>query len=187
MAIDSDIPVAERGDEAYFEVSNRQRPQGFDARLLQEPLTVLPTRRPIVFGESDTVSEAMRAMQSEHRGVVLVTEDGSALSRLTGVFTERDVLNRVIDRGRNPTKLALCEVMTLEPEALPVEASVAWVLNKMCVGGFRHVPVVDGSGRPTAVVSVRDVVQFLVEAFPSEVLNLPPEYGDVVYPTREGA
>ena len=48
---------------------------------------------------------------------------------------------------------------------------MAAVLNLMSVGGFRHVPVVDGRGRPQFVVSVKDVVQFLVESFPEEVLN----------------
>ena len=79
------------------------------------------------------------------------------------------------------------DVMTPDPEALPSHAKVAWVLNIMSVGGLRHVPVVDEQGRPVAVVSVRDVVQFLVDAFPSEVLNLPPEFASITYRTREGA
>ena len=77
--------------------------------------------------------------------------------------------------------------MTTEPEALPVEASVAWVLNKMAVGGFRHVPVVDDMGRPAFVISVRDVVEFLVEFFPNDVLNLPPEHRPPRSAKREGA
>jgi CBS domain-containing protein len=129
----------------------------------------------------------MRAMQRQHRGCVLVTEDGTARTRMLGIFTERDVLLRIIDRGRNPQAIALSEVMTSEPEALPAEARIAWVLNLMSVGGFRHVPVVDSEGRPVTVVSVRDVVQFLVEAFPSAVHNLPPEFGPVRYRTRGGA
>jgi CBS domain-containing protein len=83
--------------------------------------------------------------------------------------------------------VTLEEVMTRDPEALPATAPVAWVLNKMEVGGFRHVPAVDEAGRPVFVVSVRDVVQFLVEAFPEEVLNLPPEFGAPRYTTRDGA
>jgi CBS domain-containing protein len=77
--------------------------------------------------------------------------------------------------------------MTRDPESLPLDASVAWVLNRMCVGGFRHVPVVDRDGRPAFVISVRDVVEFLVERFPREVLTLPPVYGAHVERTREGA
>ena len=118
---------------------------------------------------------------------MVVTADGTTRTRLVGIFTERDVLLRVVDRGRNPVTLRLAEVMTAEPECLPQESTIAWVLNKMCVGGFRHVPVVDEAGRPVFVVSVRDVVEFLVEAFPREVLNLPLEYGADRQRDREGA
>ena len=129
----------------------------------------------------------MHAMQSEHRGCVVVTEDGTAESRLVGIFTERDVLHRVIDGGRNPATLTLQEIMTADPECVSNESSVAWVLNKMEVGGFRHVPVVDEAGRPKLVVSVRDIVAFLVASFPEEVLNLPPEFGADRYRERDGA
>ena len=58
----------------------------------------------------------MRAMQAEHRGCVLVTRDGTPGSPLAGIFTERDVLFRIVDRGRNPATLPLAEVMTPDPE-----------------------------------------------------------------------
>ena len=116
----------------------------------------------------------------------LVTDDGTASTKLLGIFTERDVLFRIVDRGRNPATLPLAEVMTPDPDSLPVRSTVAYALNKMCVGGFRHVPVVDEEHRPAFVVSVRDVVEFLVEAFPREVLNLPVE-GKKSQKAREGA
>jgi CBS domain-containing protein len=174
-------------DDPYFERDSRRPGEPFDARLLRESLRVLPTRHPLLFSPRHTATQAMRAMQKEHRGVVLVTEDGTAETRVVGIFTERDVLFRIVDRGRNPATLALAEVMTRDPETLPLDASVAWVLNRMCVGGFRHVPVVDREGRPAFVVSVRDVVEFLVERFPREVLTLPPAPGADVARTREGA
>lgn len=176
-------------DDPYFdgERTSKRRNRPFDASLLRESTRVLPTRHPLLFAPSHTVTQAMRAMQKEHRGCVLVTEDGTADTRVVGIFTERDVLLRIVDRGRNPATLALAEVMTRDPDSLPVEAGVAWVLNKMCVGGFRHVPVVDREGRPVCVVSVRDIVELLVERFPREVLTLPPEYGADVARTREGA
>ena len=181
----SDRDVLE-GDEAYFEREPRE-PRIFDSGLLQEGLKRLPARQPLIFAGSDTVTDAVRAMQRERRGCVLITTDGTKKGRLTGIFTERDVLFRIVDRGRNPQGLPLHEVMTTEPDALPVEASVAWVLNKMAVGGFRHVPVVDEMDRPAFVISVRDVVEFLVEFFPNDVLNLPPEYGPPRSTKREGA
>jgi len=183
-----DRPDDEFLDDPYFESERKPAPTGvFDASLLRQSVRALPARHPLLFAPHHTVAEAMRAMQKEHRGCVLVTEDGSPDTGVLGIFTERDVLFRIIDRGQNPTRLPLAEVMTREPECLPIEASVAWVLNKMSVGGFRHIPVVDKQGHPVFVVSVRDVVELLVERFPREVLNLPPIWGGDVTRAREGA
>lgn len=182
-----DEPDILEGDEPYFEAERAESERVFDASLLEEPCKALPIRDPIVFSGSDSVTDAMRAMQRERRGCVLITTDGTTETRLVGIFTERDVLYRIVDRGRNPADLPLSEVMTTEPETLPVEASIAWVLNKMGVGGFRHVPIVDDVGRPVSMVSVKDVVEFLVDFFPTHVLNLPPEYGPPRSHKREGA
>jgi CBS domain-containing protein len=160
----------------------------FDAGILKQPMSVLIQRAPLCFSREQFVSEAMHAMQKEHRGCVLVTEDGGMESPLAGIFTERDVLYRIIDRGRNPATLPLQEVMTRNPDSLLSNATVAFVLNRMAVGGFRHVPVVDEQDRPVAIISVRDVVAFLVDHFPREIMNLPPEVGaNIARSSREGA
>jgi CBS domain-containing protein len=163
-------PIVDR-DEAYFDARGRAATRVFDARALREPATVLPTRKPLVLSRHASVTDAMRAMQSEHRGAVLVTRDGTPGTAVIGIFTERDVLFRIVDGGRNPAVLPVGDVMTQDPECLREEESIAEVLELMSVGGFRHVPVVDAEGRPLRLVSVRDVVQLLVESFPREVLN----------------
>jgi len=173
-------------DEAYFDRRGEAEPRVFDARLLREPASVLPARRPLVFSEQHTVTEAMRAMQGEHRGAIVVTADGTPNTRVTGIFTERDVLFRVVDCGRNPASLSLSDVMTRDPEVLGDDKNIACVLHMMSIGGFRHVPVVDGEKRPAFVVSVRDVVEFLVNAFPREVLTLGGELGAGAPRQREG-
>jgi len=184
------VTKTDRAEEAYIDFGHDDlefRNRAFDSQLLQEPVSVLRMRTPVVLSDDHIVVDAVREMQRKHRGVVLVTEDGTRHSQLTGIFTERDILLRIIGCGGDGGSRPLGEVMTPDPESLPLEATVAWALNKMSVGGFRHVPVVDSAGRPVFVVSVRDVVQFLVEAFPSEILNLPPEFGVDRYRTREGA
>lgn len=187
MGTEMDEPVIDAGNEAYFDDLDVRPPESFDHRLIEAPVTVLARRIPIVFSPKDSVASAVSAMHRQHRGCVLITEDGTRNSEMIGIFTERDVIFRVVDRGHDPALISLGEVMVRDLEVLPRTASVAWVLNKMSVGGFRHVPVVDGRSRPVFVVSVRDVVEYLVEAFPSEVLNLPPEFGPERYRTREGA
>jgi CBS domain-containing protein len=174
-------------DDAYFDYEHASRNRVFDSDLLRSPVSVLRARTPLIFSLEDSADVAMRDMQRRHRGCVLVTSDGTAKSRLCGIFTERDVLLRIIGAGVRPDNIALGDVMTPDPEGLPLTASVAWALNKMSVGGFRHVPVVDGQECPSFVVSAKDVIQFLVEAFPSEILNLPPEFGAPCYRTRDGA
>jgi CBS domain-containing protein len=158
-------------DEAYFDRPREGR-RVFDSALLREPTTVLRARKPLVFSRHESATDAMRGMQAEHRGCVLVTHDGSPGSRLAGIFTERDVLFRIVDRGRNPATLPLADVMTVDPERVTVNQPIGAVLHMMNVGGFRHIPVVDEEDRPVFVISVKDVVQFLVDAFPREILNL---------------
>ena len=182
MARDLDLP---EGDEKYFEGTKPVRV--FDSNLLRQPLSVLPYRHPITVAPHDSVTDAMRAMQAEHRGYVAVTPDGSPATPIIGIFTERDVLFRIVDRGRNPASLPLSEVMTRDVEVLPDTASIAYLLNKMCVGGFRHVPVVDEGGRAVTVVSLKDVVELLVAAFPREILNLPELDAPTIPKSREGA
>jgi CBS domain-containing protein len=183
MAIDNRDDMV---DENYFEAPKRGSVT-FDAALLREPVSALPVKRALTVSPSATVTEAMRLMQTEHTGCVIITDDGTSDSKLIGIFTERDVLFRVVDRGRNPATLPLAEVMTSDPEVLPDTATIAHLLNKMCVGGFRHVPVVDDRGRPVTVVSVKDVVELLVESFPREVLNLPEFDTPRIPKHREGA
>jgi CBS domain-containing protein len=161
----------EYGDEAYFD-RRREGPRVFDSALLREPAIVLRARKPLVFSRHESATDAMRAMQAEHRGCVLVTYDGTPSSPVAGIFTERDVLFRIVDRGRNPATLPLADVMTPDPECARVTQPIGAVLHMMNVGGFRHIPVVDAEDRPVFVVSVKDVVQFLVDAFPREILNL---------------
>ena len=173
-------------DESYFDDASSQR-RGFDARLLEEPLTLLPSRPPLALGETATVKDAMQAMKRRHRGCVSITEDGTLRSPLIGIFTERDVLIKIIDCGRNPATIPLGEVMTGEPESLPIDAKLAWALNMMSIGGFRHLPVTDKRGWPAFILSVRDIVQFLVEAFPAEILNLPPDFAREKILARDGA
>ncbi len=133
-------------DEAYFD-SPPASDRPFDTRLLRESATHLPPRKPIVLGPAHTVTDAIRAMKGEHRGCVLITEDGTPAAAVVGIFTERDVLFRIVDGGRNPAVLSLGDVMTPEPECLEDGQTVAEVLNQMSVGGFRHVPAGHGGRR----------------------------------------
>jgi len=101
---------------------------------------------------SATVREAARRMKARHVGAVLVTE---ADDRLAGIFTERDMVNRVVAEDRDPDTTALAEVMTRSPSTIGPDASAIEALRQMNDGGFRHLPIVK-NGRVVGIVSRRD-------------------------------
>jgi CBS domain-containing protein len=102
---------------------------------------------------------------------VLITEGGG---RLAGIFTERDVLTRVVGRDLDARRTLLGEVMTRNPEALTASDRVAYAIHCMSVSGFRTIPLVDAERRPIGVITVSDVVRWLANLFPEAVLNLRP-------------
>jgi CBS domain-containing protein len=151
--------------------------------MIREPISSCEPPAAICVEPRATVAEAIAAMKRHGTGCVLVESDG----RLTGIFTERDVLFRVAGAGLDASHTSVGTVMTPDPETLTMHDELAWVLNLMAVGGFRHVPIVDASGRPVAVISMQRIVERLVECFPKAVLNLPPRPGSDITHTREGA
>jgi CBS domain-containing protein len=161
------IPDDELGGVSEFDEHEAEITRG----LLTSPIKHLNPRAAVSVEEETNVAEAVAIMNREKIGGLLIVRDG----RLVGIFTERDVLTKIAGRGLDFTKIFVKSYMTPDPEALSPEHKVAYALNKMVVGGYRHVPIVDGERRPVAVISVRDVVEFIVERFPAEVINLPPD------------
>ncbi|MBI3800953.1 MAG: CBS domain-containing protein [Deltaproteobacteria bacterium] len=172
-ALPSDLYPREGLVEEEQIIEERSGParKAFDARSLQEPIQVLPFASPLSVTRTTSVAEAIRMMQEHHVGCVLVQE----ADRLVGIFTERDVLNKVAGSAQDPAQTPVETVMTGDPEVLPVEASISFALNLMSEGGFRHLPLVDEAHRPVGMLSVKHVVRYLAELFPEEVLNLPPQ------------
>jgi CBS domain-containing protein len=98
-----------------------------------------------------TVRGAARAMRERHVGAVLVTADG----HLDGIFTERDMVNRVVAEGRDPDRTTLAEVMTADPDTIAPTTTAIEALRLMNDGGYRHLPIVE-RGRVVGIVSRRD-------------------------------
>jgi CBS domain-containing protein len=149
--------------------------------VLETPVSELMVREPMVVDADATVVAAVNAMNERHIGCVLVQQDG----KLVGIFTERDVLRRVSFREGNRS-WKVDTVMTRNPVTLPPHASVAYALNKMSVDGHRHIPIVDRAGKPVGILSVKRIVHYLVEHFPTMVYCLPP-HAHPLQPKREGA
>ncbi len=150
--------------------------------VLQTPISQIMVRDPLMVDIDATVVAAVNVMNERRTGCVLVQKDG----KLAGIFTERDLLRKVIFRDGNRS-WKVESVMTRDPVTLPESASIAYALNKMSVDGYRHIPIVDAAGKAIGVVSVKDIIHFVVEWFPESVLNLPASPDQVMYKTEDGA
>lgn len=128
-----------------------------------------------------TVAEAVQLMRDKRVGCVLVCAD----RRIVGIFTERDLLRRVMAEGRS-FALTMAECMTPDPVTVHPKDPVRCAIKLMQKGGYRHLPVVGADGRPVGILSVKRIVRYLVEHFPGTVYNQPPD-PRAVPPKREGA
>ncbi|HVE85916.1 MAG TPA: CBS domain-containing protein, partial [Myxococcales bacterium] len=148
--------------------------------LFDENLASVPHGPLVAVHPSTSVADTIRAMNQQHTGCAVVADE--ATGELVGIFTERDVLTRVAVRNLDSEKTPVAEVMTRDPDTLPAEATVAYALRQMTVEGYRNIPLVDAGRRPVGVIAVRDIVAWLCELFPGNVLNLPPTLS---FPTSE--
>jgi len=184
MAAERDTPWEEEpmvGDEDEPEVG-RHRDVG--GEILRTPISELRRSGAISVPPDAPVQRAIDLMNKKRVSAVLVVER-KRTKRVVGIFTERDLVGRALP-VRGWAKAPVKRFMTPSPETLRVRDPVAYAFNKMAVGRFRHVPLVDDEGRAVGIVSTRDLVDLVVELCPEEVLNLPPEPELAHHPRPEG-
>ena len=182
MAIHDDPMQAREDVEAFDQDEENLELTQLGSALLRETLKDALSNAGLILDEQTTLEDAVREMREHRQGCVLVTREG----KLSGIFTERDVLMKVVGTDIDLARTPIRPYMTRDPVRLPQDAIVAYALNKMCLEGFRHVPLTDAEGRPVGVVSMRDIIEYLSGFFPKDVLNLPPEPTNG-FRNREGA
>jgi len=100
-----------------------------------------------------TVLEASRRMVANNIGAVPVLRE----AELVGIFSERDIMKRVVAEGRDPARTLVSEVMTVHPLTVDVRDSIEHCMTLMREHGFRHLPIVDGK-ELKGIVSLRDIL-----------------------------
>jgi len=138
--------------------------------------------RPLCIVEpTASIKQALDCMVVKRAGCALVMSG----DRLLGIFTERDFISRIV-APRLSMNLPVGQFMTPDPKTIRRDASMREAIELMESGGYRHLPVMDDAGVAVGVLSVKEVVHYLVEYFPANVYNLPPT-PERVQPEREGA
>ncbi len=130
-----------------------------DGRTLRIAINKLKPKAALCIDHNKSVKEAIFLMKKENQTCVCIVEH----EKLVGILTERDVLTKIVGHKRDIIKTKLSEVMTLNPEYLLIDDEVAFALNRMHVGGFRHIPLVNDEGIPEGILSVQNIAEYLVK------------------------
>jgi CBS domain-containing protein len=142
--------------------------------IVDERLSVIGRREPVTVRPGTSLADCLAAIQGTGTGdSVFVVDDAG---RLAGVLTERDIFGRLagedvagIDLGQPVESL-----MTTEPQHLHLDETVRGAIELMQTGRYRNVPLLDDDDVLQGVVRPQDILRYLAEAFPQELLNLPP-------------
>jgi CBS domain-containing protein len=142
------------------DMTDADRPVGYDRverSLLEDPVASLALRPPVTVYCDDNLATVVDVMHTHHVGAVLVLDHAE---NVVGILTERDFLTKIVGQVEYEDRLVQ-DYMSRDPETVSSEAPIAFVLGKMALGKYRHVPVVD-CGRAVGMLSVRDVLRHIV-------------------------
>jgi len=128
-----------------------------EQHLAEDPVSVLQTQPCETIAPTATIREAVERLASIHHACLLVEDEG----RLVGMFTDRDLLDRVSLEYAAIQDNPVSSVMTSDPVYVLDTDSVSAALSAMAVSGYRHVPVLNLEQRLVGVVTPRRVTEYL--------------------------
>ncbi len=169
-------------EEMQQMVSKTNAAKIFNADVFMQPVKILQRNTPISVEEGVSVDHALKIMIGKKIGCMLITQN----KKLSGIVTEGDITRRFVPLKRDAAEVKVQEIMSRNLTTLDINDSIAFCLNAMVIGGFRHIPLVNDENIPVGVVSVKDIMNYVVSFFPEEILNLPPKPMHSTF-EREGA
>ena len=132
-------------------------------------MNLLKIAKPAVTVSSKaTVIDAINAMEEATVGAVVVVDEGV----IKGMFTERDVMSRIVLKKKTPGQTLIADVMTSPVLTISEESSPDDALKTMWERHFRHLPVVDANGKVLAMISIRHLLHLKVENLTQELDSL---------------
>ena len=147
-----------------------ENPQIEEAVSVEDPISSLELQKMVVIESGTKVADAINLFQTEGVACVLIQEN----EKLIGIFTERDVIWKLAGKGLDYSSEAVDDFMTKAPDVLQMDDPIAFALNRMTEGGYRHVPIVNDVGKPLGIVGILDIVRHLAAYYSEEIMNLPP-------------
>lgn len=155
------IPGVDQCESCGSDLAGHDLPEagsGFRGKLLSSRIDQLELAPPVLVNADATVAEAIQAMRAARHGCALVQRG----AELSGIFSERDVLVRVVRPGLDPDTTAVESVMTRNPITLPPTDPPAFAIHLMVNEEIRHLPIV-ADGELQGFISTRSVLRFISE------------------------
>ena len=140
-----------------------------EAVKIDSPISDFDLRDPLIIELGTCLENVLENMQKTNNNCVLTLLN----ERLNGILTERDILLKVTGKGYDLQLTTIDEFITPNPEYVSPEDPLAYALNKMYVGGFRNVPVVNDEMYPIGIISISDIISTIADYFHNEIINLP--------------
>ena len=157
------FPGADHCEECHASLTHEDVPRARIESAIEHSLREdrVQTLNPVeaVSVPQDTVLDAaIRTMRERKIGCLLVTDPRGKLS---GIFTERDLLHKVAGKVEDLAGQSVSRYMTRDPEVTQGDQLLASALQRMMVGDLRHLPLVDEEGRPEKILSSRDIIDYV--------------------------
>lgn len=138
--------------------SQRRAGNAFQDALLNEPVSELLTGVDLlVCSPDDSVEKVVKIFQKEKKGCILIYKN----KKLVGILSNRDLLLRVAGVTKDLAQVKVEDVMTRNPGFVRPEDPIAFAVNKMAMGGYRHVPVIRADGTPVSILLIKDILRYL--------------------------
>jgi len=127
--------------------------------LLCDSIGSIGLKEPCMVAPSTSLQECIETMRTRRIGSILILDPSG---KVIGIFTERDCLMKVTGKISD-LSAPVSDFMTPGPVCERPDASIAFALNLMSNGGFRHIPIVDQDSMPIGIVSIKDMVDHIVK------------------------
>jgi CBS domain-containing protein len=125
--------------------------------IQDERLSALQLSPSVCVDPNTLVREVIQTMIEQKAGAVSIVENGN----LIGIFSERDIVQRVALDYEEAASQPIRGYMTLDPVRLSIHDKIAFALNRMDVGGYRQIPIIDEQNQPMRMAAVSDIIRFM--------------------------
>jgi CBS domain-containing protein len=153
------VDVCDKCGQSLTDLNIPRPASEIERSLYKDRIRMLWPRKPVLVAPTTPVGEVLKILVNNIIGCVMVTEG----DKVVGIFTERDAILKLNTQAGEFANRPISEFMTPNPQKLSMDDKIVFAVQRMDLGGYRHVPLVDNDGNLVGVVSVRDILQYFMQ------------------------